>query len=215
MLEVKIESQLEAHWTWVRISVDTRGNFRVDTFVLGDDERILSSEEYTAREVFLACIHEQSGEAVAQCDVGALQVRSVTNEVIAQVVLVNGRSGESQVYSCWSRVREGTVGIQTRGTDGGSASQEVIINIVAQRSVERSTEVPVLIDELCGQTHNHVGSRALVVVAVVVVDLSIGVAVYVETLDRFTVGIVNLLINEEGVDGFAHLILLKLRVVTT
>jgi len=58
LLEVKIESHLEAHRTWVWIAVDTRSNFRVYTFVFSDNEWVLSSEEYTAREVFLASVSE-------------------------------------------------------------------------------------------------------------------------------------------------------------
>ena len=59
--------------------------------------------------------------------------------------------------------------------------------------MECCTEVPVLIDELGGETHDYVRSWVLVAIAVVIIDCTISVAVNIQTLDRFAVFIINLL----------------------
>lgn len=47
-LEIKVKTNLNAEWTWVRISVDTACNFRVESLIFCNDERILHSCENTS-----------------------------------------------------------------------------------------------------------------------------------------------------------------------
>jgi hypothetical protein len=61
--------------------------------------------------------------------------------------------------------------------------------------MEGCTEVPVLIDELGGETHDDIRSRALVAITVVIVNLAVTVTVNIYTLNRLAVLVVNLLVN--------------------
>jgi hypothetical protein len=73
-LDVKIQTKLEAYWTWVRITVDTTAYLWVDTLVLGNDEWILDCEEDASTANLLFTYLDQGWEAVAQCHVATLQV---------------------------------------------------------------------------------------------------------------------------------------------
>ena len=63
--------------------------------------------------------------------------------------------------------------------------------------MEGCTQVPVLVEELGGEAHDDVGCRALVIVAVALVNLSVGVAIDIHTLDRLSCLVIDLLIDEE------------------
>lgn len=42
MLEIQAHTDLQAPWTRIGISVDTTGYLRIETIILGDDERVLN-----------------------------------------------------------------------------------------------------------------------------------------------------------------------------
>ena len=85
ILEVKIQTKLEAYWTWVRIAIDTVAYLWVDTLILGNDEWILNSEVDTSAANLLGTSLDQCRETVAQCHVATLQVRSIAYEVVAGI----------------------------------------------------------------------------------------------------------------------------------
>ena len=72
--------------------------------------------------------------------------------------------------------------------------------------MEGQAQVPTLVDELRGETHDDVGRRLLIVVAVLVVNLTVGVAVHIDTFQRLAVGVVHLLVDPEGTGGLAHVV---------
>ena len=61
-LKIKVNTELEADWTWIRIGIYTICNLRIDSLILGDDKWILHSEVYTAREIILSRILEECRE---------------------------------------------------------------------------------------------------------------------------------------------------------
>ena len=102
-------------------------------------ERLLCGEEDTAAIHQFPAIALPGGERIAQCDIGALQVRSVANKVVREEVLCT-LTCESEFNGFWEGVRKGTIGVQTRGTDGSIVRQVVIINVVADGSMECNLE---------------------------------------------------------------------------
>ena len=60
------------------------------------------------------------------------------------------------------------------------------------------------------KTHGHLGSRRLAVIAVIVVDLAIVVAVDVSAHDRLAVSVIYLLVNVECIRSVAGHVLLDL-----
>ena len=99
-LEVKIQTKLEAYWTWVRIAVDTTAYLRVDTLILGNDEWVLYGEEDASAADLLSTSLDQSWETVTQCHVAALQVRSIAYKIVTTVGLLesSGISPEAKFY---------------------------------------------------------------------------------------------------------------------
>ncbi len=85
ILEVKIQTKLEAYWTWVRITVDTTAYLWVDTLVLGNDEWVLYGEEDASAANLLSTSLDQCREAITQSHVATLQVRSIAYEVVTGV----------------------------------------------------------------------------------------------------------------------------------
>lgn len=47
-LEIKVKTDLNAEWTRIRILVDTACNFRIESFILCNDERVLHCSEDTS-----------------------------------------------------------------------------------------------------------------------------------------------------------------------
>ena len=76
--------------------------------------------------------------------------------------------------------------------------------------MEGCTEIPVLIDELGGETHDDIRSRALVAITVVLINFAICVAVNIQTLNGLAVLIVNLLPYIERISRFANFVNHKL-----
>lgn len=85
ILEVKIQTKLEAYWTWVRITVDTTAYLWVDTLVLGNDEWVLYGKEDASTANLLSTCLEQCREAIAQSHIATLQVRSIAYEIVAGI----------------------------------------------------------------------------------------------------------------------------------
>ena len=84
-LEVKIQTKLEAYWTWLRITVDTTAYLWVDTLVLGNDEWVLYGEEDASAANLLCTCLDQCWEAISQSHVAALQVRSIAYKVVTGI----------------------------------------------------------------------------------------------------------------------------------
>jgi hypothetical protein len=60
LLEVQVQTKLEATWTWVWVLINTIGNFRIKSLILGDNERVLNGEVNTTVKMVL----QQVGEGV-------------------------------------------------------------------------------------------------------------------------------------------------------
>jgi hypothetical protein len=84
-LEVKIQTKLEAYWTWVRIAIDTVAYLWVDTLILGNDEWILNSEVDTSTANLLGTSLDQCREAISQSHVATLQVRRIAYKVVTGI----------------------------------------------------------------------------------------------------------------------------------
>ena len=121
----------------------------------------------------------------------------------------------AQCYSFRCGILESIVTIQACRTDISVVRQVIVVNIVTDRSAEACGEVKVLVDELRGQTHGDRSCRALVAVAVSLRDDAVTVTVDEDTLKRFTILVINLLVDEEGVHRLTHLLHLDTDTVTT
>ena len=110
---------------------------------------------------------------------------------------------------------QGTVRIQAGLADHCTIRQEIVINIVTNRSTERHTQIPVLIEEFSCKTHNNISRGFLVEITVTIVNTSVTITVYVHTFNRFTILIIYLLINKEWVSCFTYSICLNQGIVTT
>ena len=94
------------------------------------------------------------------------------------------------------------------------ASIEAIEHIVANRAVAGEAEVPILVGIFQVHTKEEVGCGALAgIVAVALVDLTVGVEVIETILNRFAILVVTLLVSIEGVGCRANSV--HLQVLTT
>ena len=146
----------------------------------------------------MTCDLEQCGERISQSNVGALQVGSITYEIVTQIVVVAGSyTCKAQCHSFGSRVVQSTVGIQTRLADHCTVGQKVIVNIVTEGSTERHAQIPILIEEFSGKAHDDIGRGFLVEIAVTIVNTSVTVTVHIHTFNGFAILVIYLLIYKE------------------
>ena len=79
--------------------------------------------------------------------------------------------------------------------------------------MEGCTEVPVLVDELGGETHDDIRCRALVAITVTIINDSVSITVNIKSLNWFAILVVNLLVNIERIDRLSNLVCLYFSVI--
>ena len=154
---------------------------------------------------------KQVVEAVTQCDVVALQERSVLHIVVRQLrsdlvgLPVSLNSTLQTVREVLQRVREPLTCIHVT-----HALLNIVIYIVADACTQRETEVPVLVFQARREAHGYRSCWALVEILIAFIDLTVTVTVNYAVLNWLAILVINLLVNIEWVHSVTHLVSLQI-----